>query len=118
MTIRRVHFGDITRDDSATYVYVDGVRYTGEVIDTEVGDIVTSLNTYVDGVESGPQREFYYDGSRRNCYEAVRGHAVGTSREWHENGRLARVRVFDSDGQLIDEDTWAEDDPTDPTPRS
>lgn len=113
MSTRRVHFNDITRDDSATYVFVDGVRYTGEVIDTE-GDVVTSLNTYVDGLEDGPQREYYYDGSPRNAFEVANGHAVGESREWHPNGRLARLRIFNDIGWVESEQTWDEDEPVAP----
>jgi antitoxin component YwqK of YwqJK toxin-antitoxin module len=111
--MRRVHYDDTTMIDG-TYVLVDGEFYTGEVVDTS-GDVVISLNTYVDGLEDGPQREFFYDGSPSDAYQAVRGHAVGTSREWHPNGRLARVRVFDDTGSVESEDTWDEDDPT---PRS
>jgi antitoxin component YwqK of YwqJK toxin-antitoxin module len=114
MSTRRVHFRDITRDDSGTYVYVDGAPFTGEVFDTGVGDIVSSVNTYVDGLEDGPQREFYYDGSPRAAYEVADGHVVGEAREWHHNGRLARLRVFNDIGWVDSDESWDEDEPVAP----
>jgi hypothetical protein len=58
----------------------------------------------VDGLEDGPQREFHDDGSPMTAYRARRGVAVGEALSWAAHGRLTRRRVFDHDGNLLEDD--------------
>jgi antitoxin component YwqK of YwqJK toxin-antitoxin module len=64
---------------------------------------VTSLVTYRYGVEDGPQREWYEDGTPKSELTVRRGMIVGVARDWHADGRLARERVFDERGNLASE---------------
>lgn len=109
----RVRYEDTTLDDSHTYVYHEGAPFTGEVVDTSSDGTVISVNTYVDGLEEGPQREWYNDGSRRAEYQARRGQAIGVALEWYDNGKLAKRQQFDESSELVDQEEWDEDDPSD-----
>jgi antitoxin component YwqK of YwqJK toxin-antitoxin module len=67
-----------------------------------------SLNTYVDGLEDGPQREWYQDGARLSEYQARQGMAVGEALRWHDNGQLAGRRWFDQYGSVREREAWDE----------
>jgi antitoxin component YwqK of YwqJK toxin-antitoxin module len=102
--MKRVHFTDTTSPTGdGTYILVDGELYTG-VVDTADDGTILSLNTYQDGLEHGPQREFHHDGTPSNFYEAVSGHPVGESHQWDDDGNPTRRRVFSDSGRLLEDD--------------
>lgn len=113
MSHMRVKADEITLHEGA-YVMYDGALYTGEVVDTADDGTVLALNTYRDGVENGPQREFYEDGSPKTAYQAVNGMTVGEAQDWHVDGRLARRQEFDQYGELRKRDVWDEEGVLDP----
>src|ERR1044072_850327 len=94
--------------DASQRLLHQGELFTGEV-EERLGDAVVSLDTYVDGVQHGPSREGYKDGTLRSEGTARMGLPVGVSREWHPNGPLGRERAFADDGlTLLEERQWDE----------
>ncbi|MER8085413.1 toxin-antitoxin system YwqK family antitoxin [Streptomyces sp. NPDC087532] len=77
-----------------------GELFTGEV-EERLGDAVVSLDSYVAGVQHGPSREWYEDGTLRSEATAREGRPVGVSREWHPNGVLASEVEFSEDGTTM-----------------
>lgn len=102
--MNRVHYSATTMNDDNTYVCLDGSRYTGEVVTTASDGTVTRINTYVDGLEDGPQQEFHYDGTPSAAYTAKRGFTVGEALEWDADGEQSRRRLFDDEGDLLEDD--------------
>lgn len=109
----RVNMDDITRDQ-AEYVLYNGERFTGEVVETTDDGTVIGVNTYLDGSEDGPQREFYYDGAPRAEYWMVNGKVSGEARVWHENGQLARLQHWNEYGEMTKHEEWDENGRPDP----
>jgi antitoxin component YwqK of YwqJK toxin-antitoxin module len=109
----RVNADDL-KLDAAEYVVHNGERFTGEAVETTDDGHVISLNTYVNGHEEGPQREWYYDGQLRSEYFVVNGRIVGEARQWHENGRLAQVQHWDDHGEMRGHEEWDENGHPDP----
>ena len=105
--MQRVNVDDISRD-AMEYVVYDGQRFTGEAVETGYDGTVIGMNTYADGVENGPQREWWADGSLRSEYSMVKGQVIGEAREWHENGRLAKLQVWGNHGELVSQEQWDE----------
>ncbi|MGV9409186.1 toxin-antitoxin system YwqK family antitoxin [Nocardia sp. NPDC003693] len=91
-----------------------GEPFTGEVVET-IGDQLLSQVFYVDGVQHGADREWWADGPLKSEGEVRHGRAVGTFREWHHNGQLAREKQFNERGRLVSVTTW--DDEGNPIPR-
>jgi len=89
-------------DDGARLKH-DGHAFTGEAVTHGYSGEVTSLVTYRYGVEDGPQREWYEDGTPKSERTVRRGVLTGVARDWHPDGRLARERVFDERGELVAE---------------
>ena len=89
-------------DDGARLRH-DGHAFTGEAVTHGYSGEVTSLVTYRYGVEDGPRREWYEDGTPKSELTVRRGMIVGVARDWHPDGRLARERVFDERGNLASE---------------
>ena len=81
----------------------DGQAFTGEAVIHGYSGEVISLVTYRYGVEDGPRREWYEDGTPKSELTVRRGMIVGVAREWAPDGRLARERVFDEHGDLASE---------------
>ncbi|MEV6606726.1 pentapeptide repeat-containing protein [Kutzneria sp. NPDC051319] len=89
-------------DDGARLKH-DGHVFTGEAVTHGYSGEVTSLVTYRYGVEDGPQRTWYEDGTPKSELTVRRGVIIGVARDWHPDGRLARERVFDERGDLASE---------------
>ncbi|MFH8520711.1 toxin-antitoxin system YwqK family antitoxin [Streptomyces gelaticus] len=71
---------------------------------------MTSLDSYVAGVQHGPSHEWYKDGTLRSEGTAREGRPVGASREWHPNGALAAEVEFSEDGTTtLAERRWDEE---------
>ncbi|HJP76361.1 MAG TPA: hypothetical protein VJ914_18985 [Pseudonocardiaceae bacterium] len=104
---QRVNADDTDMDESERVLY-QGEPFTGEVVETDEDGVVIRLNNYLDGKEEGAQREWFNDGMLRSEYHATGGLPTGESREWHENGRLARRQEFDQYGHLRVREDWDE----------
>jgi antitoxin component YwqK of YwqJK toxin-antitoxin module len=104
---QRVNEDDTDMDEAQRVLY-QGVPFTGEVVETDDEGTVIGLNTYRDGREDGPQREWFNDGMLRSEYHAAGGLPTGESREWHTNGQLARRQEFDQYGVLRLREVWDE----------
>ncbi|MEU9322184.1 hypothetical protein [Streptomyces sp. NPDC048295] len=86
-----------------------GELFTGEV-EERLGGAVVGLDAYVAGVQHGPSREWYEDGTLRSEGTAREGRPVGASREWHPNGVLAAETEFSEDGMtMLAERRWDEE---------
>lgn len=106
---RRIDIDDPEVDmDAAQRLLYRGTPFTGEVTEHLAGRLV-SLDVYVDGVQDGPSREWYGDGTLRSEGTVRNGLPCGESKEWHFNGVLASRKVFDGDGlTLLEDDAWDE----------
>ena len=110
---------DTDVDIGQRYTY-RGQPFTGELYETDGSGRMVTLFGVRDGIPDGPHREWFPDGTPKVEIMVVNGRAQGTSRRWHDNGRLAEEREFDDDGGLTRIRRWAEDGsllPPDP-PRS
>lgn len=87
----------------------EGRPFTGELVDTDESGRVVGLTGYRDGIEDGPQREWFSDGRLQLEGQCDYGSAVGEWREWHANGKLAEHTVFDRWGDLRRRQRWDED---------
>ncbi|WP_432138705.1 toxin-antitoxin system YwqK family antitoxin [Streptomyces sp. bgisy154] len=87
---------DATMDDGEL-LYYQGSLFTGEAVEYQRGALV-SLITYKDGIEDGPVREWYTDGTLRSEGAMRNGFPVGEFRRWHPNGRLAARTVMSANG--------------------
>jgi antitoxin component YwqK of YwqJK toxin-antitoxin module len=107
--VTRIDIDDPEVDmDQAQRLIYRGELFTGEV-EERLGGAVVSLDSYAAGVQDGPSREWYKDGTLRSEATARAGRPVGVSREWHENGTLASERVSADDGLTMLEDRrWDE----------
>ncbi|WP_039941612.1 toxin-antitoxin system YwqK family antitoxin [Streptomyces himastatinicus] len=108
--MKRIDIDDPEVDmDYGQRLLYQGELFTGEV-EERLGDAVVSLDAYVDGIQHGPSREWYMDGTLRSEGTAHMGCPVGVSRTWHPNGTLASERLFTENGQAILEDLqWDEE---------
>ncbi|MFF3061605.1 toxin-antitoxin system YwqK family antitoxin [Streptomyces sp. NPDC057909] len=98
---------DVDMDPGQRVLY-RGELFTGEAEERLEG-VVVSLDSYVAGVQDGPSREWYKDGTLRSEGTARMGLPVGVSKEWHPNGTLATERLFAEDGlTLLADRQWDE----------
>ncbi|NEB73780.1 hypothetical protein G3I40_00750 [Streptomyces sp. SID14478] len=122
----RVNQKDIHTDEDLIAHYEEDEPFTGEVVSHDKEGRMIRLATYVSGILSGPQLQWYPDGTKRSEGRAKQGVVVGEWRKWHPNGRLAEqtfysttgceegFREWDKDGTLVDEGGRApEADPPD-----
>jgi antitoxin component YwqK of YwqJK toxin-antitoxin module len=107
MTELRVNIKDTTLSEGQEVLY-QGVPLTGEVIRTTKDGTVVTSKWYRDGLEEGPQREWYGDGTRQSEYLVVDTNVSGQSLDWHRNGQLARRQEFDEYGELRKREVWDE----------
>ncbi|WP_326767967.1 hypothetical protein OG978_28625 [Streptomyces sp. NBC_01591] len=86
-----------------------GELFTGEV-EEHLGGALVSLDSYVEGVQHGPSREWYEDGTLRSEATAREGRPAGVSGEWHPNGVLAAEVEFSENGlRTLAERRWDEE---------
>ncbi|MGW2701522.1 toxin-antitoxin system YwqK family antitoxin [Streptomyces sp. NPDC001340] len=108
-TAQRIDIDDPEVDmDEAQRLLYRGKPFTGEVTEHFTSRLV-SLDVYADGVQDGPSREWYKDGTLRSEGTVRNGLPRGEFKEWHPNGALASRQVFDDDGlTLREEHEWDE----------
>ncbi|WP_260638667.1 toxin-antitoxin system YwqK family antitoxin [Streptomyces angustmyceticus] len=87
-------------------LYHQDALFTGEVVYRDAEDRVISLVHYVAGITSGPQLEWYSDGSRKREGTSKRGDAVGEWRSWHANGQLSECVLFSQSGEYLRRQRW------------
>lgn len=105
--MRRVNFDEVDPTDSLEY-FVDGVPFTGEVVEYAPGGELVELITIVDGIPHGQSLSWYRNGQLRMEQSVVRSRPAGRSRSWHPNGQLADEMTFDDTGMLISKTTLNE----------
>ncbi|MDQ1046540.1 toxin-antitoxin system YwqK family antitoxin [Streptomyces sp. V4I2] len=86
----------VTMDDGER-LYYQGIPFTGEAVEYQRGALV-SLITYKEGVEDGPVREWYTDGTLRSEGVMRDGFPAGEFQRWHPNGRLAARTIMSDNG--------------------
>lgn len=79
----------------------DGVRFTGVAEDRLPDGTLVSLTTYVDGLQDGPDEEWFNDGTRRSEGQFQRGVPVGIHRTWGPEGNLSREVEFSDAGRIL-----------------
>ncbi|MFJ6016690.1 toxin-antitoxin system YwqK family antitoxin [Streptomyces sp. NPDC092952] len=98
MALSRVDIDDPECEmDEGEVVSYQGRRFTGELIEYQRGTLV-SLVTYKDGIEDGPSKEWYADGTPRSEGTLRAGFPVGEAKDWHPNGRLASRVLMSANG--------------------
>jgi len=114
------------RIDNAPLEYINGREclngepFTG--IDCWVDEGDRGETTYIDGIQTGLKRGWFPSGAPKYEYEMLMGLYHGKKREWHPNGQLAedadyelgfdlRHKLWDEDGNLIEEFEYDENDP-------
>ncbi|MGP4021037.1 toxin-antitoxin system YwqK family antitoxin [Saccharopolyspora sp. 5N708] len=85
-----------------------GRPFTGEIVDFDPNGTMIELTTYADGIEHGPQVEWFPDGTKQLEGQCDHGQAVGEWREWHPTGQLARYDEFNDLGDLLKRKRWDE----------
>lgn len=85
-----------------------GEPFTGEVVGFTSDGTMVELTNYENGIEHGPQAEWFPDGSKQLEGQCDQGKAVGVWREWFPSGQLARYEEFDSLGGLLKRQRWNE----------
>ena len=93
--------------DDGWMVRVNGVPFTGEVVDTEDGRI-EGITTYRDGGQDGPERWYYPDGTLESEGYYSMGTTVGEWRTWYPDGKLKEFNLFDRWGDLRKIQIWDE----------
>ncbi|MFI6965759.1 toxin-antitoxin system YwqK family antitoxin [Streptomyces sp. NPDC050255] len=77
--------------------------FTGEMVEQCDDGGIFSRTAYVNGMEDGPSQGFYADGSPQSAGVAARNKAVG---EWHPDGSIRQIDVYDDTGRLRARRTW------------
>lgn len=96
--------------EGSSIVTYGGTPFTGELVEYYKGSTqLWNLTTYVDGIEDGPQLEWYSDGTLQ---------AKGNARPWaeddpwltyHPNGVLAEKLEMDVVGRTKRRVRWSEE---------
>ncbi|MFB7247676.1 toxin-antitoxin system YwqK family antitoxin [Streptomyces populi] len=86
-----------------------GRPFTGETVETDprTGQVV-AVTTYAEGLEDGPARAWYSDGTDRAEGQCRRGIPYGRWRDWHQNGRLAVEKEYGARGTVRSIKKWSE----------
>lgn len=82
--------------------------FTGEVVDFTADGTMIELTGFENGIEHGPQTEWFPDGNKQLEGRCEHGRAVGEWREWFPNGQLARYEEFNEFGDLVKRQRWNE----------
>ncbi|SFS94275.1 toxin-antitoxin system YwqK family antitoxin [Saccharopolyspora flava] len=64
------------------------------------------LTGFENGIEHGPQYEWFPDGTQQLQGRCDHGKAVGEWREWNPNGQLARYDALNEFGDLLKRRRW------------
>jgi antitoxin component YwqK of YwqJK toxin-antitoxin module len=97
-----------TVDTAQAIVLYEGEPFTGELEDTDDNGRIVGLTAYQNGIEHGPQTEWYPTGQKHIEGQCEQGGAVGEWREWHPNGQLAEYSLFNKFGELVHLQRWDE----------
>ncbi len=82
--------------------------FTGEVVDFAEDGSTVELTSFENGIEHGPQSEWFPGGQKRLEGQCDHGKAVGEWREWFQTGQLARYEEFNEFGDLVKRQRWSE----------
>jgi antitoxin component YwqK of YwqJK toxin-antitoxin module len=104
--VRRIARELTTSDtEDGWMVRVDGVPFTGEVVETDDGRL-EGITTYRDGQLDGPQRWYYPDGTKESEGHYSMGTTVGEWRTWYPDGQLKEFNLFDRWGDVRKIQEW------------
>jgi MORN repeat variant len=81
-------------------------RFTG--VSVEVDGHIVSETTHIDGVETGPNRNWYPNGKLESEGESIWNRLHGFYKTWHESGQLKNEGCFDL-GYKIWSKEWDEE---------
>ncbi|MDA3646477.1 hypothetical protein LZ318_04500 [Saccharopolyspora indica] len=82
-------------------VLYEGKRFTGESVDELPDGTLISLTSYANGLQDGPDQEWYTDGSKRAEGLFRQGVPIGVHRTWDPDGRLVREIEFSDGGRIL-----------------
>ncbi|WP_372409573.1 toxin-antitoxin system YwqK family antitoxin [Streptomyces luteireticuli] len=101
----RISGDQVHLDEYGRTCYEDALL-TGEVEKHADNGQLVMLFSYADGVEHGPQRAWWPDGTKRIEGVTRMGAAVGEWRYWHANGHLSELVVLDEHGRVMTRRRW------------
>jgi len=101
----RVSLDDTDNDDDGRALY-DGRPLTGVAVESLPDGTVLAETSFRDGIQDGPERAYHRDGQLR-AEKVYRSGLVTESREWHPNGKLARLSRYEL-GRKVEEHFWDE----------
>lgn len=79
----------------------NGARFTGVAEDRLPDGTLVSSTTYADGLQDGPDKEWFNDGALRSEGEFRNGVPVGVHRTWDPDGNLSREVEFTDGGRIL-----------------
>ena len=103
----RVNSDEVIFDKSLIVLYQDE-PFTGEAVDVDHNGNIVGLTTYVGGVAHGPEYELFPNGNKKTEGVCDHGVAVREWREWHANGRLVELNIFNEYGERVRRQRWEE----------
>ncbi|MEU4443634.1 hypothetical protein AB0K14_09160 [Actinosynnema sp. NPDC050801] len=104
----RVDESEIDWQDSGDRAYRQGKPYTGEVVEKKRDGRITSVTSYLDGVEHGQGQSWHANGRLSAEWHVDHGKPVGLYRTWYADGTPAEERHFSDDGKLLLHRKWDE----------
>lgn len=105
MDADRVHRSDTSTDDRLITLY-QGKPFSGDLVAFADDGTMIELTRFENGIEHGPQYEWFPDGTQQLQGQCDRGQAVGEWLEQYPNGLLARYDVFNDFGELLKRQRW------------
>jgi antitoxin component YwqK of YwqJK toxin-antitoxin module len=83
-------------------------RFTGISVEYRIDGHIVSETTYIDGIETGPNRNWYPDGKLESEGESIWNRPHGFYKTWYESGQLKNEGCFDL-GYKIWSKEWDEE---------
>ncbi len=101
----RVSLDDVDVDEQGLIFY-DGQAFTGTVVESIPDGRVLSEADYFHGLQDGPEK-IYRSNGQLEQERVYRSGRVVEVREWHPNGKIARLTKHD-DVSTTEEHQWDE----------
>jgi antitoxin component YwqK of YwqJK toxin-antitoxin module len=77
-----------------------GERFTGISVEVGIDGHTVSETTYVDGIETGPYKTWYWNGQLESERNSKWNRLQGLIKTWHESGLLKRESMFELEYQI------------------
>jgi hypothetical protein len=75
-------------------------RFTGVSVEVGIDGHTVSETTYVDGIETGPYKTWYWNGQLESEGNSKSNRLHGVIKTWHESGLLMRESLFELGYQI------------------